>query len=58
MHPNPLGSTVFLTDHTGAPLQKALYGPYGELFASAGTLRDNRFASMQERDAVRLRSPP
>jgi RHS repeat-associated protein len=51
VHPNHLGSTTFVTDQTGATVEKTLYYPWGQLWASAGTVTHNRFASMQERDA-------
>ncbi len=49
---NPLGSTMFVTNHYGVTDQKTLYGPYGELIAQAGAAaRDPRFAGMEQRDA-------
>jgi RHS repeat-associated protein len=51
LHPNNLGSTAFVTDETGATIQKTIYYPWGQAWASAGTLKDNRFASLQPRDA-------
>jgi len=51
MHGNRLGSTTFLTDHTGATTQKTIYYPWGQMWASAGTVKDERFASLEQRDA-------
>jgi RHS repeat-associated protein len=51
MHMDHLGSTTFLTDHTGATTQKTLYYPWGQLWNSGGTVKDERFASLQQRDA-------
>jgi RHS repeat-associated protein len=51
LHPDHLGSTTFVTDQTGATIQKTLYYPWGQAWASAGTVKDTRFASMDPRDA-------
>jgi RHS repeat-associated protein len=63
MHPNHLGSTtpmtfIGVTDETGATIQKTIYYPWGQAWASAGTVKDNRFpgkpgqvASLDPRDA-------
>ncbi|MBZ5543330.1 MAG: RHS repeat-associated core domain-containing protein [Acidobacteriia bacterium] len=51
LHPNGLGSTTFVTDQTGATIQKTLYYPWGQLWASSALVKDNRFASMDQRDA-------
>jgi RHS repeat-associated protein len=51
LHPDHLGSTVFVTDETGATIQKTIYYPWGQAWATAGSLKDNRFASMDPRDA-------
>jgi len=50
MHPNNLGSTtpmtfIGVTDETGATIQKTIYYPWGQAWASAGTVKDNRFAA-------------
>ncbi|MBZ5545887.1 MAG: RHS repeat-associated core domain-containing protein [Acidobacteriia bacterium] len=53
LHPNGLGSTTFVTDQTqtGATIQKTLYYPWGQLWASSALVKDNRFASLGQRDA-------
>jgi hypothetical protein len=51
MHPDHLGSTVFVTDQTGATIQKAVYYPFGQTWWTSTTLKDTRFASMDPRDA-------
>ena len=51
LHPNNLGSTTFVTDETGATIQKTIYYPWGQAWATAGSLKDNRFASLDPRDA-------
>jgi hypothetical protein len=38
-HPNNLGSTTFVTDETGATIQKTIYYPWGQSWASAGTIK-------------------
>ena len=48
MHPNNLGSTTFVTDETGATIQKTIHYPWGQAWATAGSLKDNRFASMEQ----------
>ncbi len=35
-HANALGSTTFLTDHTGAPTQKTLFYPRGQRWTVSG----------------------
>jgi RHS repeat-associated protein len=40
-----------LTDYAGTVTQKLLYYPWGQTWQSAGTVKDNRFASMEQRDA-------
>jgi hypothetical protein len=51
MHTNHLGSTAMVTDHFGDTKQKTIYYPWGQMWASAGTVKDERFASMEQRDA-------
>jgi RHS repeat-associated protein len=51
LHPNNLASTTFVTDQTGATVEKTIYYPWGQLWASAGTIHDERFASLEQRDA-------
>jgi RHS repeat-associated protein len=51
MHTDRLGSTTFVTDETGATIQKTIYYPWGQAWATAGTVKDERFASMEQRDA-------
>ncbi len=60
MHPNHLGSTIpqgGMTDQTGATTQKTRYYPFGQLWTSGGTIRDDRFASMDPRDAETGNNP-
>jgi RHS repeat-associated protein len=42
---------IGVTDETGATIQKTIYYPWGQTWQSAGTVKDNRFASMEQRDA-------
>jgi RHS repeat-associated protein len=51
IHKNHLGSSTFLTDNMGAVTQKTLYYPFGRSWAIGGTVKDDRFASLQQRDA-------
>jgi RHS repeat-associated protein len=51
VHPNHLGSTAMVTNHFGDTVQKTLDYPWGQLWASAGTIHDERFASLEQRDA-------
>jgi RHS repeat-associated protein len=51
MRVDRLGSTTFLTDHFGDTTQKTIYYPWGQMWRSAGTVKDERFASMEQRDA-------
>jgi RHS repeat-associated protein len=51
IHKNHLGSSTFLTDNMGAVTQKTLYYPFGRSWATGGTVKDDRFASLQQRDA-------
>ncbi len=67
MHPNHLGSTIpqsGITDQTGATTQKTRYYPFGQLWTSGGTIRDDRFprgsgqvASMDPTDAATGNNP-
>ena len=50
-HASHLGSSTFVTDEMGATIQKTLYYPWGQAWATAGSLKDNRFASLGPRDA-------
>jgi len=51
VHPNALGSNFFLTNYASSTTEKVLFYPWGQRWATAGTLTDERFASMQQRDA-------
>ncbi|MBZ5544734.1 MAG: RHS repeat-associated core domain-containing protein [Acidobacteriia bacterium] len=53
MYSGHLGATTFVTDQTqtGATIQKTLYYPWGQLWASSALVKDNRFASLDQRDA-------
>jgi RHS repeat-associated protein len=57
LHPNHLGSTTFVTDQTGATIQKTIYYPWGQLWANSTTIKDNRFASMEPRDGETANDP-
>jgi RHS repeat-associated protein len=57
LHTNHLGSTSFVTDHAGATIQKSIYYPYGQLWQSTTTVKDERFASLNERDAETTLDP-
>ena len=51
---NHLGSTTFVTDQTGATIQKTFYYPWGSRpagWASSARVKDKRFASLDQRDA-------
>jgi len=37
LHPNHLGSTTSVTNHLGATVQKTIYYPWGQAWATAGT---------------------
>jgi RHS repeat-associated protein len=58
LHGNLLGSTSFVTDEAATPIQKTIYYPYGQLWASAGTTKDSRFASMDPRDDTETGNDP
>jgi RHS repeat-associated protein len=52
VHPNHLGSTTTVFNHTGGSVaQDEIFYPWGERWNYAGTLCDERFAAMQLRDA-------
>ena len=51
MHPNYLNSSTYVTDETGARVQKTLFGPYGELVAGSATTKDKRYAGMEQRES-------
>jgi len=51
IHGNHLGSTTFLTNHVGDSTQKLLFLPFGQRWASGGSIRDERFASLEARDS-------
>ncbi len=57
MHGNPLGSTTLMTDQTGAVVQDMLYYPWGQRWSLAGIAKDERFASLQKRDAESALDP-
>lgn len=57
LHPNHLGSTAFVTDETGATIQKTIYYPWGQTWASSATVKDSRFASMDPRDSETANDP-
>ena len=50
-HPNHLGSTTSVTNHLGATIQKTIYYPFGQVWASTATVKDSRFAWTDPRDS-------
>ncbi len=50
-HVNSLGSTTAVTDYTGAVVEDKLFYPWGQDWAMAGTLYEERFAKLQRRDS-------
>jgi RHS repeat-associated protein len=50
MHPNHLESATFVTDQTGTPVEKTLYYPWGQTWASAGPYVYTSFAGMYPAD--------
>lgn len=57
LHPNPLGSTGGVTDHTGAVIIKMLYYPCSQRWQSGGAVHDERFAALGQRDAESAQDP-
>src|SRR3989454_8008391 len=57
LHTNLLGSTGMITNHAGTPTQDVLYYPWGQRWAYQGSLRDERFASLGQRDAENMLDP-
>jgi len=51
IHRNHLGSTTFLTNHVGDSTHKLLFLPFGQRWVSGGSIRDERFASLEARDS-------
>ncbi len=51
-HPNHLGSTTLVSDESGAVISDELFYPWGQRWASQGTLYDERFASLGPRDPL------
>ncbi len=51
LHQNHLGSVGMLFDHTGNPfLQDELFYPWGQQWATGGTVLEEHFAAFQQRD--------
>jgi RHS repeat-associated protein len=46
-----------VSDHAGTVTQKSVFYPFGQLAASSGTMRDERFASLNERDSETTLDP-
>jgi RHS repeat-associated protein len=46
-HLNNIGSTGVLTDHTGAVTEDLLYYPWGQVWASQGSMQDMHFAAFE-----------
>src|SRR2546425_11117555 len=57
LHGNTLGSTQTITDQAGAVIQDALYYPWGQRWTYVGTLWDERFASLGQRDSEATLDP-
>src|SRR3989442_10495085 len=57
LHGNTLGSTQTITDQAGVVVQDALYYPWGQRWAYVGTLWDERFASLGQRDSEATLDP-
>jgi RHS repeat-associated protein len=57
LHTNLLGSTGMITNHAGTPTQDVLYYPWGQRWAYQGSLRDERFASLGQRDSENSLDP-
>jgi RHS repeat-associated protein len=51
IHANSVGTTAFVTDYTGAVVQDELHYPWGQEWTMQGTMEEERFASLQHRDA-------
>ena len=47
LHTNLLGSTGMITNHAGTPTEDVLYYPWGQRWAYQGSLRDERFSSLE-----------
>src|SRR2546427_12560851 len=57
LHTNLLGSSGTITNHAGNVTQDALYYPWGQRWAYQGSLRDERFASLGQRDSEATLDP-
>src|SRR2546425_5263693 len=57
LHGNTLGSTQTITDQAGVVVQDALYYPWGQRWTYVGTLWDERFASLGQRDSEATLDP-
>ncbi|HEV2498285.1 MAG TPA: RHS repeat-associated core domain-containing protein [Terriglobia bacterium] len=52
VHSNRIGTTNLVTDwNTGTVVQDELHYPWGQVWTSAGSMVEERFASLQHRDA-------
>ncbi len=50
-HGTSLGSTAQVTDYTGAVAQDQFFYPWGQQWSMLGTMQENRFARLPERDS-------
>ncbi|MGO9273132.1 MAG: hypothetical protein ACLQOO_23340 [Terriglobia bacterium] len=50
LHPNNVGSTAMTTGPTNSPIGTEVFYPWGQSWASAGTLEEERFAKLHQRD--------
>src|SRR3989442_456149 len=51
LHNNDLGSTDTVTDQMGGTIQDALFYPWGQRWAVQGSMWNEQFAGMQQRDS-------
>src|SRR2546427_3345676 len=57
LHTDLLGSSGTITNQAGDVTQDALYYPWGQRWAYQGSLRDERFASLGQRDSESALDP-
>jgi len=50
LHPNNVGSTAMTTGPTNSPIGAEVFYPWGQSWASGGTLEEERFAKLHQRD--------
>lgn len=57
VHANNVGTTAFVTDYTGAVIQDETHYPWGQEWATKGTMEEERFASLRHRDSETTLDP-